>query len=60
MRFLLKYPITEDEVLAVVNTIPNDEQNIGGVEGHIRQGLIEFFNVPENINEFLEHLKEHV
>jgi hypothetical protein len=66
MRWLKEYPITADEVMGVLEKIPEDNppgtapsaMRIGGTSDMIRRGLIEFMKKPENMDALLKDFQD--
>ncbi len=64
MRWLKKYPITAEEVMEVLEKIPQvnppgtapSAMMIGGLNDTIRRGIIEHFKDPENMTTILSQL----
>lgn len=56
MRWIKQYPITPQEVMDSLQSIPTTD-NIGGVGNHVRQKLIEHFENDENMTAFLAEIK---
>lgn len=62
MRNTAQYPITADEIVAVLNKIPEvnppgidgSAMMIGGVDDMIRQGIIAYLTQPDNMARLLE------
>lgn len=65
MRWLAKYPITAEEVMASLESIPQvnppgtppGEMKIGGIEDHVRRQIIEYFKNPANMDALLEAMQ---
>jgi len=60
MRWLLKYPITADEVnqqLAEIQIHVGPDSPCGDIGPMIRQGIQEFFQSEDNMAKLLEHLR---
>lgn len=57
MRNIVEYPITAVEVIDTLENIESDPQIIGNLTPFIKQGLLKFFEDPENMNKILEQLK---
>ncbi len=65
MRNITQYPITADEIMEVLEKIPEDNppgtpgsaMMIGGVNDMIRHYIIEHFENPENMAALLEELE---
>jgi hypothetical protein len=64
MRNTAQYPVTADEVLGVLEKIPQDNppgtarsaMKIGGINDMIRRNIIEHFNKPEHMNALLHQI----
>lgn len=65
MRWLKQYPITAEEVMASLESIPEvnppgtppHERRIGGIDDLVRRKIIEYFQQPGNMNTLLEDMK---
>lgn len=59
MRNLLEYPIDSDEIIYEIEQIQWDPMvdGVGGLTGIIKQGLLDYFNNPDRMNELLEQLR---
>lgn len=58
MRWLQKYPITEQEVLATLESIPVNLEMIGSIQPMIKQHIIDMFkNDPDLMAVLLRNLK---
>lgn len=57
MRFLLRYPITADEVKATIERIDCDSTACGDIGPLIKNGLLTFFQDPDNMTKIVEHLR---
>lgn len=59
MRWLIKYPITAEEVLKEISKIEYNSNitGIGDVGPVIKNELLEYFNIPEVMADFLSRIK---
>ena len=65
MRWLARYPITADEVLATLQRIPLinppgtpiEQIRLGNVEDMVRKGIIDFFAEPQNMAALLSSMR---
>jgi hypothetical protein len=65
MRWLLKYPITAEEVMTTLEKIPednppgtpSDQIRVGGINDFIRQRIIKHFENQENMQKILEDMR---
>lgn len=57
MRNLIQYPITGDEVIKVVQSIPPQVNVIGGVAPVIKSELLKYLSRPEVMSDLLSHLR---
>jgi hypothetical protein len=60
MRWLTKYPITADEVRYELDAIQihvGPDSPVGSISPVVRSCIKTFFDVPENMDALVEHMK---